>query len=102
MLTPEPLIAELMDQYGLEMLPVRGSTETGGIAVACRPGAERPEYSIGRPCPGYEIRVVWIFSFYPGFCTVKCTIRSGFMQLEGIPKENGGEGPLGIRPRLGR
>jgi acyl-CoA synthetase (AMP-forming)/AMP-acid ligase II len=56
--TPESLIAEMREDHGLELLPVWGSTETAGIAVACRPGEKRVAHTIGRACPGYDIRVV--------------------------------------------
>ena len=52
---PEHLIIEMRETFGLELVPVWGSTETGGIAIASRPGEKRREHSIGRPCPGYDI-----------------------------------------------
>lgn len=52
------------ERFGLPILAVWGSTETAGIALANRmvqgdPRClEAPPGSMGRPCPGYEARVV--------------------------------------------
>jgi len=43
--------------FGLPILPVWGSTETAGIALANRPGADFKPGSVGRPCPYYEVRL---------------------------------------------
>ena len=40
------------------MIPVWGSTETTGIAIANRPGEDLIPGSIGRPCDFYEINIV--------------------------------------------
>ena len=44
--------------FGLPIVPVWGSTETAGIAVATPPDEERRPGSMGRPCPYYEVAVV--------------------------------------------
>ena len=43
---------------GVPIVPVWGSTETTGIALACPVGEPFPLDSIGRPCPHYEVRLV--------------------------------------------
>ncbi|HAO94089.1 MAG: hypothetical protein A2X93_05975 [Deltaproteobacteria bacterium GWC2_56_8] len=53
---------ELMERFvsclGVSIIPVWGSTETSGIAIANRPGTVIPPGSVGRPCPYYEVRIV--------------------------------------------
>jgi len=44
--------------FGLPILPVWGSTETTGIALANCPGEPFKPGSVGRPCPYYEVRLV--------------------------------------------
>lgn len=42
---------------GVSFVPVWGSTETTGVALALTPEGARPAGSIGRPCPGYDFSV---------------------------------------------
>lgn len=44
--------------FGVDFIPVWGSTETVGVAIALEPGASRPDGALGRPCPGYTFEVV--------------------------------------------
>lgn len=44
--------------FGLPILPVWGSTETTGVALAHCPGEPFKPGSVGRPCPYYEVRLV--------------------------------------------
>ncbi|MBF0559432.1 MAG: AMP-binding protein [Nitrospirae bacterium] len=56
--TNTDLIDRFRKKIGVPVLPVWGSTETTGIAIANRPGEEIVRDSIGRPCPGYEVKLV--------------------------------------------
>lgn len=51
------LILEFERVMGLPILPVWGSTETTGIAIATRPGGKRAYGSVGQPCRHYEVKV---------------------------------------------
>ena len=44
--------------FGADLLPVWGSTETTGVALALRPDRPREPGTTGRPLSGYEVRVV--------------------------------------------
>lgn len=44
--------------FGAAFMPVWGSTETTGVAVALRPDRPRRPGTTGRPVPGYEVRAV--------------------------------------------
>ena len=52
------LIREFERTMGVPILPVWGSTETTGIAIATRPGEPRAYGSVGRPCQHYEVKIV--------------------------------------------
>lgn len=43
--------------FGVRLLPVWGSTETTGVALATPPDGEYAVGSMGKPCPGYEVHV---------------------------------------------
>ncbi len=53
---------ELMDRFkekvGVSIMPVWGSTETTGIALANRPDRVLIPGSVGIPCPSYKVKVV--------------------------------------------
>jgi len=53
---------ELMERFscrlGVPIIPVWGSTESTGIALANRPGEPMAPGSVGRPCPYYSVKVV--------------------------------------------
>lgn len=53
---------ELMERFrkklGISIVPVWGSTETTGIALAVRPGEPTPAGSTGRPCLSYDVKIV--------------------------------------------
>ncbi|MFH1469808.1 MAG: class I adenylate-forming enzyme family protein [Pseudomonadota bacterium] len=51
-------MAELERCYGAKVMPVWGSTETTGVALAMPPHLQRLPGATGKPAPGYEIRVV--------------------------------------------
>ncbi len=58
MYTRTELIERFRDKVGASIVPVWGSTETTGIAIANRPGANVPSGSVGTACPGYGIKIV--------------------------------------------
>lgn len=58
MYTHPELIERFKEEVGAGIVPVWGSTETTGIAIANRVGIEGPEGSIGKVCKYYEVRVV--------------------------------------------
>ena len=43
---------------GTTIIPVWGSTETTGIALANRPGEPILQGSVGKPCISYEVKIV--------------------------------------------
>lgn len=54
-----PELAEAFNaRFGISILPVWGSTETTGIALATRPEEGYQIGSMGRPCPYYEVDVL--------------------------------------------
>ena len=55
---PSALAAGLVGRFGLSILPVWGSTETTGVALANRPGESHAACRIGYPVPGYDVRVL--------------------------------------------
>jgi len=55
---PAALAVALRQHYGLGILPVWGSTETTGVALAMRPGEAHAPCCLGRPVAGYAVRVV--------------------------------------------
>ena len=52
------LAAGLAERFGTAVLPVWGSTETTGVALANRPGEAHAPCRLGRPVPGYVVRVL--------------------------------------------
>lgn len=56
--SPPELCREFEEIFGLRFLPVWGSTETTGIALATSPVEEYRLGSMGKPCPGYEVQVL--------------------------------------------
>jgi acyl-coenzyme A synthetase/AMP-(fatty) acid ligase len=52
------LIREFKRVVGVPILPVWGSTETTGIALATRPRGPRAYGSVGQPCRYYEAKIV--------------------------------------------
>ncbi|HEX7344557.1 MAG TPA: AMP-binding protein [bacterium] len=58
MSSPAELCREFEEIFGLRFLPVWGSTETTGIALATSPVEDFRMGSMGKPCPGYEVRVL--------------------------------------------
>jgi scyllo-inosose 3-dehydrogenase len=52
------LIREFEQTMGVPILPVWGSTETTGIAIATSPGGKRAYGSVGQPCRHYEVKIV--------------------------------------------
>ncbi len=55
---PAETIENIERCYGAYLMPVWGSTETTGVALAMPPGKPRLPGATGRPAPTYEIRVV--------------------------------------------
>jgi acyl-coenzyme A synthetase/AMP-(fatty) acid ligase len=58
MYTRPELIERFSRMVGVPIIPVWGSTETTGIALANRPGEYMPPGSVGKPCMFYEARIV--------------------------------------------
>ncbi|MBI5238718.1 MAG: AMP-binding protein [Deltaproteobacteria bacterium] len=58
MYTRTDLIDRFKAVLGARIIPVWGSTETTGIAIANRPNEKMPEGSIGRECLSYSVKVV--------------------------------------------
>lgn len=56
--TSASLARRFRDCFGVSILPVWGSTETTGIALATPAEGPFKEGSMGRPCPGYQVKVV--------------------------------------------
>ncbi|HKZ46329.1 MAG TPA: AMP-binding protein, partial [Thermodesulfobacteriota bacterium] len=56
--TRADLIQRFEKKIGVPILPVWGSTETTGIALANTPGERLVYGSVGKPCPTYETRIV--------------------------------------------
>ncbi len=56
--SPPELCKEFEEIFGRRFLPVWGSTETTGIALATSPVEELRLGSMGKPCPGYEVHVL--------------------------------------------
>jgi long-chain acyl-CoA synthetase len=54
---PTALADGLSARYGVNILPVWGSTETTGVALVMRPGEAYASCCLGRPVPGYDVRV---------------------------------------------
>ncbi len=52
------LIENFKREVGVSIIPVWGSTETTGVAIANRPDEPVIPGSVGRPCPFYEVRIV--------------------------------------------
>lgn len=55
--TPETLTARVADRFGARLVAVWGSTETAGVALASQ-GDRSREGSVGKPLPGYFVKVV--------------------------------------------
>jgi acyl-coenzyme A synthetase/AMP-(fatty) acid ligase len=51
------LVEKFRQKTGVPVIPVWGSTETTGIAIANRPGSRIIPGSIGKPCPYYEVKI---------------------------------------------
>ncbi|RJP72895.1 MAG: long-chain fatty acid--CoA ligase [Candidatus Zixiibacteriota bacterium] len=55
--SPPEMCKEFEDIFQRRFLPVWGSTETTGIALATAPDGEYRHGSMGRSCPGYEVTI---------------------------------------------
>ena len=58
MYTRTELIDRFKKEIGVPIIPVWGSTETTGIALANRPGEDLKPGSVGKPCPVYDVKIV--------------------------------------------
>lgn len=58
MFTRVDLVHRFQRKLGVPIIPVWGSTETTGIALANRPGEDPVPCSAGRACPSYVVRIV--------------------------------------------
>ena len=56
--SPISFIEEFEQTFGRRFLPVWGSTETSGVALATPPIGDIVPGSLGKPCPGYEVKLV--------------------------------------------
>ncbi|MBI5049583.1 MAG: AMP-binding protein [Nitrospirae bacterium] len=51
-------IERFRQKTGVPIIPVWGSTETTGIALANHPNEHMPAGSVGKPCASYEVKIV--------------------------------------------
>lgn len=58
MFTRLELMSRFEQKMGVPIIPVWGSTETTGIALANHPGEEIMPGSVGKPCLSYEVKIV--------------------------------------------
>ncbi len=58
MYTRKELIKRFEQKVCVPIIPVWGSTETTGIAIANRPGEWMPPNSVGKSCTSYEVKIV--------------------------------------------
>lgn len=58
MYTRIELIEKFKEKLGVPIIPVWGSTETSGIALAPDPDERVPHGSVGKPCTSYEVKIV--------------------------------------------
>jgi long-chain acyl-CoA synthetase len=58
MFTPPSLQEDFLAAFQVPLLPVWGSTETTGIALANAPACRRADGAMGRPCPHYQVKLV--------------------------------------------
>lgn len=58
MFTRLDLIERFKQKTGVPIVPVWGSTETTGIALANRPAEETVPGSAGKPCSSYDVKIV--------------------------------------------
>ena len=58
MYTRTELIGRFKREVGIPIIPVWGSTETTGIAIATTPGQRIVPGSAGKPCSSYEVKIV--------------------------------------------
>jgi long-chain acyl-CoA synthetase len=58
MFTRLDLIERFKQKLGVPIIPVWGSTETTGIALANHPDRDVVPCSAGQPCPSYEVRII--------------------------------------------
>lgn len=56
--TPPTLIRRFKEHLQVPILPVWGSTETTGVAIAISNYEEYRSGSMGKPCPNYEIKII--------------------------------------------
>ncbi|MFH1861319.1 MAG: AMP-binding protein [bacterium] len=56
--SPPEFCKEFEDIFQKRFIPVWGSTETSGIALATSPYEDHRLGSLGKPCPGYEVHVL--------------------------------------------
>lgn len=58
MYTRADLIKRFKQKLGVPVIPVWGSTETTGVALANRPDKHMPQGSVGKPCISYEVKII--------------------------------------------
>ena len=58
MYTRAGFIEKFRQKVGMPIIPVWGSTETTGIAIANRPRWHIVWGSIGKPCTSYEVKII--------------------------------------------
>ncbi len=57
MFATSDLVFAFRERYGKTMMPVWGSTEATGIAIASRPDEAYRPGTMGRPCPYYDVQI---------------------------------------------
>ncbi len=58
MFTPPVLQEDFLAAFQVPLLPVWGSTETTGIALANAPACRQADGAMGRPCPHYQVKLI--------------------------------------------
>jgi len=58
MYTRIELIEKFRQKVGVPIIPVWGSTETTGIAIANTPGEAMSPGSVGKPCTSYQVKII--------------------------------------------
>jgi long-chain acyl-CoA synthetase len=58
MTTPPSLLYRFYECSGIPLVPVWGSTESMGVALAAEMDGSTPHHSVGKPLPGYIAKIV--------------------------------------------
>ncbi len=89
MFTRSALMERFRQRFGVGIIPVWGSTETTGIAIANRPGQGLVPGSIGRPCASYEVKIIDEFGAEAGIGEAGEMAFKGPAVVNGYYEDNG-------------